>query len=53
VNTKYSGSLFSYAGGHIDNFGTSINIGFDYKDCFSSIKEVAEATTFRRFIDAE
>jgi len=50
-NTKYGGSLISYSWGNIDSFWTSISITYDYDTCFDAIKKVAEASSFRWYID--
>lgn len=50
-NTKYGGNLISYSWGNIDNFWTTISISYDHTNCFEAIKKIAEATSFRWYID--
>jgi len=50
ANTKVW-SIFSY-GANVVTYWKSINIGFDYTDCFQAIENTAETTDFRWYIDA-
>jgi hypothetical protein len=51
ANTKYN--WFSYAGGNIVNYGSNLNIDFDYTKCFDAIKNIV--SPFARWwrIDAD
>ena len=45
-NTQYTAGWFSYAGGHIANFGSSISLDFYYRKCLNSIQGATSPTTY-------
>ena len=52
-NTQYWWTLISYSWGNIDNYGSSINIAFDYDTCYEAITKIVEATDFWWYIDQD
>lgn len=45
-NTKYSGSWLSYSGWNISNYGSSVNLDFNYSKCLDSINSARNLTNF-------
>jgi len=51
INTIYTWWRFTYGWWKIDTYGSTIEIDFNYTDCFSAIKKVKDVTDFYFYID--
>jgi len=51
INTIYTWWRFTYGWWQIDTYGSTIEIDFDYTDCFNAIKKIKDVTDFYFYID--
>lgn len=52
-NSQYGGSFFSYSGGGVQNYGSSVSLDFNYTKSLAAINQAVETTNFWWRIDAD